>query len=113
MAIKLPNSWDIKAISEEIGLDLEDEEILEYIELMGPAIESYNYIDKVPDNLPEVKYPRTPGYKPRGEENKYNAWHVKTTVKGSSRGKLVGKTVVLKDNVMSVSYTHLRAHETR
>ena len=52
MAIKLPNSWDIRAISEEIGLDLEEEEILEYIELMGPAIESYNYIDKVPDNIP-------------------------------------------------------------
>ena len=35
MAIKLPNSWDIRAISEEIGLDLEEEAILEYIELMG------------------------------------------------------------------------------
>ena len=85
MAIKLPNSWDIRAISEEIGLDLEEEEILEYIELMGPAIESYNYIDKIPDNITSVKYSRTPGYKPRGEENKYNAWHVKTTVKGNSR----------------------------
>ena len=40
MVIKLPNTWDIKAISEEIGLDLEEEEILEYIELMGPTIES-------------------------------------------------------------------------
>ena len=94
MAIKLPNSCDIRAISEEIGLDLEEEEILEYIELMGPTIESYNYIDTVPDNIPSVKYSRTPGYKPREEENKYNAWHVKTTVNGNSRGKLVGKTVV-------------------
>ena len=67
---------------------------------MGPTIESYNFIDTVPDNIPSVKYSRTPGYKPRGEENKYNAWHVKTTVNGNSRGKLVGKTVVLKDNVM-------------
>ena len=100
MAIKLPNSCDIRAISEEIGLDLEEEEILEYIELMGPTIESYNFIDTVPDNIPSVKYSRTPGYKPIGEENKYNAWHVKTTVNGNSRGKLVGKTVVLKDNVM-------------
>src|SRR4029079_2168615 len=33
-------------------------------------------------------------------ENKHNAWYVKTTVEGASRGKLKGKTVVLKDNIM-------------
>ena len=54
----------------------------------------------MPDNLPLVKYPRTPGYQPGGEENQYNAWYVKTEVKGASQGKLQGKTVVLKDNVM-------------
>ena len=37
--------------------------------------------------------------RPEGEENKYNAWYVKTTVKGAPAGKLAGKTVVLKDNV--------------
>src|SRR6201982_3174192 len=56
-------------------------------------------VDAMPDYLPAVKYPRTPGYKPEGEENKYNAWYVKTTVKGAPRGKLAGKEVVLKDNV--------------
>ena len=100
MAVKLPNSHDVRLISEDIGLDLEDDEIHEYISLMKPAIDAYNYIDKIPDNIPSVKYKRTPGYKPRGIENKYNAWHVKTNVQGSSSGKLKGKTVVLKDNVM-------------
>ena len=47
-----------------------------------------------------VKYPRTPGYRPTGEENKHNAWYVKTTVQGAPRGKLKGKTIVLKDNIM-------------
>ena len=47
-----------------------------------------------------MKYPRTPGYRPTGDENKHNAWYVKTTVEGASRGKLKGKTVVLKDNIM-------------
>src|ERR1700745_3688350 len=56
-------------------------------------------VDAMPDYLPAVKYPRTPGYKPEGEENKYNAWYVKTTVKGAPSGKLAGKTVVLKNNV--------------
>ena len=89
-----------KEISEEIGLDIREDEVVQYLELMEPAIESYNYIDKIPDNIPSVKYPRTPGYKPREEENKFNAWSVKTTVVGNSRGKLKGKRVVLKDNVM-------------
>ena len=46
-----------------------------------------------------MKYPRTPGYRPEGEENKYNAWYVKTTIKGAPSGKLAGKTIALKDNV--------------
>ena len=54
----------------------------------------------MPDNLPEVKYPRSVGYEPDKNENPYNAWYVKTTVHGAAKGKLKGKTVVLKDNVM-------------
>jgi amidase len=41
----------------------------------------------------------TPGYKPGPDENKYNAWFVKTTINGAPNGKLSGKTVALKDNV--------------
>lgn len=100
MAVTLPTKNQLREISEEIGLDIKADEVAEYLELMEPAIESYNYIDKIPDNIPSVKYPRTPGYKPRDDENKFNAWSVKTTVVGNSRGKLKGKRVVLKDNVM-------------
>ena len=53
----------------------------------------------MPDHVPAVRYPRTPGYRPEGAENRYNAWYVKTTVKGTQTGKLAGKTIVLKDNV--------------
>ena len=53
-----------------------------------------------PTTCRAVKYPRTPGYRPTGDENKHNAWYVKTTVEGAARGKLKGKTVVLKDNIM-------------
>jgi hypothetical protein len=35
-----------------------------------------------------------------GEENSHNAWYVKTTVQGAPAGKLAGKTVALKDNIM-------------
>jgi amidase len=57
-------------------------------------------VDAMADNLPPVRYPRTPGYRPTGEENTHNAWYIKTTVNGAPKGKLKGKTVALKDNIM-------------
>ena len=100
MAVQVPTSDQIFDIAEEIGLHLTEADVDSFIGLMKGSIDAYNIIDAMPDNLPQVKYTRTPGYRPSGEENKYNAWHVKTTVQGAARGKLKGKTIVLKDNIM-------------
>ncbi|MCH8993248.1 MAG: SDR family NAD(P)-dependent oxidoreductase, partial [Acidobacteria bacterium] len=70
-----------------------------FLELMVDTVAAYNVVDAMPDNLPDVKYPRTPGYRPESKENKFNAWYVKTEIKGATDGKLAGKTVVVKDNV--------------
>ena len=83
-----------------MGLSLTDQDIASFSALMAPNIEAYNVIDQLPDNLPAVKYKRGAGYRPSPEENKYNAWYCKARIEGASKGKLSGKTVVLKDNVM-------------
>ncbi|WP_254885156.1 hypothetical protein [Salipiger sp. HF18] len=44
--------------------------------------------------------PRTIGTRPAPEGNPLNAWYYKSAVTGAETGKLPGKTVVLKDNVM-------------
>ena len=100
MTVKIPTKKQIKELAEEMGLDLTEEDVSSYINLLTPNIEAYNLVDSMPDNLPEVKYPRSVGYEPDKNENPYNAWYVKTTVQGAAKGKLKGKTVVLKDNVM-------------
>nr|MCS5607592.1 amidase family protein [Alphaproteobacteria bacterium] len=100
MAVQVPTSDQLWEVAEEIGLNLTEDDIKSYIELMRPNVDAYNLIDAMPDNLPKTNYARSPGYRPSGDENKYNAWYVKTTVQGASRGKLKGKTVVLKDNIM-------------
>jgi len=87
-------------IAEEMGLSLTDADVASFIGLMRPSVAAYNVIDAMPDNLPLVKYPRTPGHRPLPEDNRHNAWYVKTTVEGAPGGKLKGKKVVLKDNVM-------------
>jgi amidase len=48
---------------------------------------------------PEVKYPRATGAQPSAEDNRYNAWSWRCTVKGASRGILAGKKIAVKDNV--------------
>ena len=100
MAVQLPTPQQIREAADEMGLDLTDADVESYIGLLQGNVDAYNVVDAMPDNLPLIKYPRTPGYQPRGEENQYNAWYVKTEIKGASQGKLKGKTVVLKDNVM-------------
>src|SRR6266496_3769289 len=100
MPVTVPTSDQLKEIANQVGLSLTEADVASFIGLMTPSIAGYNVVDALPDNLPQVKYPRTPGYRPSGEENPQNAWYVKTTVKGASGGKLADKTVVLKDNVM-------------
>ena len=99
MTIKRATVPQLKAIAEDLGIHLTDERAAEFLALMQGNFDAYDVIEAMPDYKPPVKYPRTPGFRPEGEENKYNAWYVKTTVKGASSGKLAGKTVVLKDNV--------------
>ena len=100
MAVKVPTPEQLLEVAAQIGLDLTDDDLQSFIELLRPSIDSYNIVDAMPDELPRVKYPRAPGYQPQGDENKYNAWYYKTLVKGAGRGKLKGKTIALKDNVM-------------
>src|SRR3546814_17650066 len=66
---------------------------------MAGTVQAYDAVDALPDFLPPVDYPRTPGYRPQPSENPLNAWYVKTEVRGAPRGPLSGKKVVLKDSI--------------
>jgi amidase len=100
MAVQVPTPAQLREVAEEMGLSLTEADVASFIALLRPSVAAYNVVDAMPDNLPAVKYPRTPGYRPAPEENKHNAWYVKTRVEGAGRGKLKGKTVVMKDNIM-------------
>ena len=100
MAVSPPTVDQLKAIAATMGLSLSESDLTSFRELMKSSIDGYNVVDALPDNLPPVKYPRTPGIRPQPEDNTRNAWYVKSRVEGAPGGKLKGKTVVLKDNVM-------------
>ena len=99
MTIKRPNLEQLRAVAEDLGMHMSVADLESYSELLQPNFAAYDIIESMADYVPEVKYPRTPGYRPEGEENKYNAWYVKTDIKGAPTGKLAGKTIAIKDNV--------------
>lgn len=99
MTIKRPTLSQMRAMAEKFGMSLTDAELSEFNEIMEPYIQSYDRLDAMPDNLPPVRYPRSPGRFPDFSENPLNAWYVKTDVKGAMDGPLCGKRIVLKDTV--------------
>lgn len=97
--VKRPTLNQLKDIVESLHMHMADAEVGEYLDVLEGTFKAYDRIAQLPDYLPEVRYPRTPGYRPGGDENTLNAWAVKTEVRGASHGPLSGKQVVLKDNV--------------
>src|SRR3954470_13248005 len=97
--VKMPTLEQFLEVAEDLGFSMSHEDLMAHLEALAPAVAAYNIVDRLPDELPQVMYPRTPGQRPAGEENKYGAWYVKTRIEGASRGKLKGKTVAIKDNV--------------
>jgi amidase len=86
--------------AQRVGLSLSPADVTSYLGLLAPYISAYNLVDALPDNLPEVQYPRTPGTRALPADNPHNAWYVRTAIKGAATGPLAGKRVAIKDNVM-------------
>ncbi len=99
MSITRPTVADVAKLAADLHMNMSLQEASEYHALMGGIFDAYDVVDNHPNPVPTVKYPRTPGYRPMGDENRFGAWAQKSTVKGAESGKLAGKTVVLKDNV--------------
>lgn len=99
MKFTLPSAASLKEIGNEFGFTMDDEYINQVLTFMTPFGEAFNALEELPDHLPAVKYPRTAGYKPSGDENQYGAWYIKTTIKGTNDGRLTGKKVAVKDTV--------------
>jgi amidase len=97
--VKRPTLDQMKEIVASLHMSMSEREIGEYLEVMEGTLQAYDRLAQLPDNLPPVRYPRTPGYRPGPSENPLNAWAVKSEVRGAPYGPLSGKRVVLKDNV--------------
>jgi amidase len=94
-----PSFSDLRRAAQQLGMTPSDDYLRAVDEITAPIAAAYAALDAMPDELPAVKYPRGPGHRPTGDENRYGAWYVKTAIKGKPGGKLAGRRVALKDNV--------------
>lgn len=99
MTVKKPNIEQLKKIAKEYNLDLSTEDLESFQGIINNSIASYERLDQLVEPSLSVNYPRSPGYRPEKEENQWNAWYRKTSIKGNNSGKLYGKKIVLKDNI--------------
>lgn len=97
--VKRPTVEQLHAIVDSLHMSMSTREVAEYLEILEGTFTAYDRLTQLPDNLPPVRYPRTPGVRPSPAENPLNAWAVKSEVRGAVHGPLAGKRVVLKDNV--------------
>jgi amidase len=97
--VKRPTLEQMRKIVASLHMSMSDHEIGEYLDVLEGTMQAYDRVDALPDYLPEVRYPRTPGTRPSAAENPLGAWYVKSEIKGAPYGPLAGKRVVLKDNI--------------
>ncbi len=99
MTIKRPVLSQMRSMAERFRMRLEDDELLAFRDVMEPYLKAYGRLDAMSDNLPEVLYPRAPGYRPAQTDNPLNAWYYRTDIRGAVHGPLRDRRIVLKDNV--------------
>jgi amidase len=97
--VQKPTPQELQQVATELGIHLSDADVTSYLDLMTGVVSAYNTLADMPNEVPQVKWPRTPGYFPIGDDNPNNAWYVKSRIPGAATGKLAGKTVALKDNI--------------
>jgi amidase len=94
-----PTVADLRRAAQQLGMNPSDDYLRAVDEIVAPLAAAYAALDAMADELPAVKYPRGPVTWPQGDENRYGAWYVKTSIKGRPGGPLAGRRIALKDNI--------------
>ena len=99
MNFSRPKKQDLTKIIDDFGMNISDQKINDFLDVMQDSINNYELVDKLDDFIPsERKEPRN-YHKPHKDENELNAWFIKTNIQREKNGLLKDKTVAIKDNV--------------
>ena len=95
----MPSIRQILEVAESFGYDIDEQQAESYRNLMKGAMNTYKRLEELPEFRLPVKYPRTPGHRPRPEDNPLNGWYIRCEIKGAARGPLKGYDVAIKDAI--------------
>ncbi|XP_059154996.1 amidase-like [Physella acuta] len=93
-----PTVQEMKQITDDLHFSSSMDQVEALTAVATDAINVLSLLDTFCDPVPEVKYPRTPGYRPQPQDRVGNAWAWRCDVQGAPTGKLSGKTFAIKDN---------------
>jgi len=99
MTPKAPTTQQLARIASGLNLNLSSEQLERFHEMSAAAMDAYGRLDQMAEPVAPVRFPRTPGWRAKPEENRLGAWYWKTDITGAPGGPLKGKTVAIKDNV--------------
>src|SRR5262245_35150232 len=99
---RAPDVDEVMAVARELGIHLGPEEVGLYRKHLVEQLQQLD--DFVQSRLEEHQPPlvsaaRTPGHRPRPEEDPLNAWTWKCRIAPAASGVLDGKTVSYKDHI--------------
>ncbi|XP_059154995.1 amidase-like [Physella acuta] len=93
-----PTVQEIQQITDQLHFNSSTDQVEALTAIASEAVGALSLLDTFCDPVPEVKYPRTPGYRPQPQDRVGNAWAWRCDVQGAPTGKLSGKTFAIKDN---------------
>src|SRR5215217_1409646 len=101
MPARPPTTEQLRKIANDYGFHFDEADLESFHGLIETVLNtSYNQLDQLTEvEPPPVKYPRSSGHRPDPEENPFNAWYWRCSIKGADTGPLAGKRIAMKDNI--------------
>src|SRR5262249_59890673 len=98
----VPSIDELVVVAKELGIHLGPDEAVLYRKYLAEQLRDLDTFvqARLPESTPPmVSAARTPGYRPRPEEDPLNAWTWKCRIEGAADGVLKGKTLSYKDHI--------------
>jgi amidase len=99
MAVTGPSTAELAKIASDLGFHFDAADIVAFQQMMKGSLEAYSALDRLPDALPEPRFPRLPGTIPAADRNPFGAFQRVAEIAGAPEGPLAGKRIVVKDCV--------------
>ena len=112
MAMRPPVESDLASVAERYGLELSSADIAAFAPFATGLLGSWTAVEEL--YALTAPAPRTdrPWSRPAEGDNPLGAWYVTTDIRESDVGRLAGRTVAVKDNIMVAGVPMMNGSET-